>query len=189
MSCSVHPMSDNDFVSRFMQHVFGLAIHSLSFRRSMSGAALAILLVGLCQVFHCPRCCSRFPSYFLIRLVGHKMFLHPAHIDLVDQCASSILVQPAVLSESSVPSGKAHPSSSCIPLSRCKQLIVCRRGRFHATLFGKTAMLSLERVSNCTNILYSDVVSKYFCMEQSLALSSRMEFPSYNFHLPSGLLL
>ena len=28
-----------------------------------------------------------------------------------------------------------------------------------------------------------------FVMEQSLALSSRMEFPPYNFHLPSGSLL
>ena len=35
--------------------------------------------------------------------------------------------------------------------------------------FGKTAILSLERVSNRTCLLYSDGVSKYFCMEQSLA--------------------
>ena len=84
------------------------------------------------------------PGHCLIRLVGHKMFLHPVHVDLVDQFASSILAQPAVLSESSVPFGIAHPSSSCIPLSRCKQLVVCRSGRLHATLFGKTAILSLE---------------------------------------------
>ena len=104
----------------------------------------------------------RFPRTFLIRLVGHKMFLYPVHVDLVDQIANSILVQHAVLSELSVPFGKAHPSSSCIPLSRCKQLVVCRRRRSHATLCGKTAILSLERVSNCTKILYSDEVPKVF---------------------------
>ena len=31
--------------------------------------------------------------------------------------------------------------------------------------------------------------SKNFCMERSSALSSRMESPPYNYHLPSGLLL
>ena len=115
-----------------------------------------------------PRCCSRFIKYFLLRLVGHKMFMHPVHVDLVDQFASSILAQTAVLSESSVPSGIAHPSSSCIPLSRCKQLVVCRGGRLHATLSGKTSILSLERVSNRINILYSDEVFQVFCVEQSL---------------------
>ena len=123
----------------------------------------------------------------LIRLVGHKMFLHPVHGDLADQFANLIL-QPAVLSESSVPFGIAHPSSSCIPLSRCKQLGVCRGERVRATLFGKTAILSRERVSNCTNVLSSDEVSNYSCMDQSLALSSRTKFPPYNFHLPSGSL-
>ena len=54
----------------------------------------------LCQEFCSQRCCSRFPEAFLIRLVGHKMFLHPVHVDLVNQFANSILVQPAVLSES-----------------------------------------------------------------------------------------
>ena len=34
--------------------------------------------------------------------------------------------------------------------------------------------------------LYSNEVSKYACVEQSLALSSRMKFPPHNFHLPSG---
>ena len=52
----------------------------------------------------------------------------------------------------------------------------------------KTAILCLERFSNGTNVFYFELVSKYFCMEQSLALSSRMAFPHYNFHLPSGLL-
>ena len=126
------------------------------------------------QEFCNPRCCSRFPKYFLIRLIGHKMFLHLVHVDLVDQFASSILEQPAALSESSVLVRTAHPSFSCIPLSRCKRRAVRRRERLHATLFGKTAILSLERASNRTNFLYSDEVSKYYCMEQSLALSSRI---------------
>ena len=34
----------------------------------------------------------------------------------------------------------------------------CRRERLHVTVFGKTAILSLERALNCTNILYSDEV-------------------------------
>ena len=89
------------------------------------------------QEFCNQRCCSRFPRAFLIRLVVQKMFLHPVHVDLVDQCSNSILVQPAVLSESSVPFGIDHPSSSCVPRYRCKRLVVCRRGRLHATLFGK----------------------------------------------------
>ena len=140
------------------------------------------------QEFCNPRCCARFLMAILIRLVGHRMFLRPVLVDLVDQFSSSILIQPAVLSESSVPFGIAHPSSSFIPLSLCKQLVVCRWERLHATLSGKSAILSLEWVFNCTNILYSDEVSKYFCMGQSLALSSRMKFPPYNFHLPSGSL-
>ena len=114
------------------------------------------------QQFCNPRCCSRFPRAFLPRLVGHEMFLHPVRVDLVDRFANSILVQPAVLLESSVLFGKAHPSSSCVPPSRCKQLVVCRGGRLHATLCGETAIFSLERFSNGTNILYSDEVSKYF---------------------------
>ena len=136
------------------------------------------------QEFCNPLCCAWFPRTFF-RLVGHKMFLLPVLVDLVDQFASSILIQPAVLSESSVPFRKAH-LSSWIPLSPCKQLVV--RGQLHATLSGKTPILSLELVSNCTNVMYSDEVSKYFCMEQSLALSSRMKFPPHNFHLPSGSL-
>ena len=138
------------------------------------------------QEFCNPRCCAQFPSAILIRLVGHKMFLRPVLVDLVDRVASSILTQPAVLSKSSVPFGKAHPSSSCVPLSLCKQLAVCRRGRLHATLSGKKTIISLQRASNCTNILHPDEVSKDFFIEQSLGLSSRMKFPPHNFHLPSS---
>ena len=87
------------------------------------------------------------------------------------------------ISELSISCDRAPPSSPCIPLSQCKRLAVCRRGRLRATLSGKTAILSLERVSN---ILYSDEVSKYFCMEQSSALSSRMEVPSTQFSSSIG---
>ena len=92
----------------------------------------------------------------------------PVHVDLVDQFESSMLIQPAVLSESSVPLGRAHPVFSCIPLSHWKLQVVCCGGR---------NPLSWASFKNCTNILYSDMVSKYFCMEQSLVLSSRIEFP------------
>ena len=101
-------------------------------------------------------------EHFLIRLVGHKMFLHPVLVDLVDQFASSIFVQPAILSESSVPFGTAPPLFSCIPLSRCKRRAVCCGEQLHVTLFGEIAILSLERALSCTGILYSDEVSKYF---------------------------
>ena len=43
------------------------------------------------QEFCNPRCCSWFPSYFLIRFLGHKVFLHLAHVDLVDQFARCTL--------------------------------------------------------------------------------------------------
>ena len=118
----------------------------------------------LYQEFCNPRCCSRSPRNSLIRC------------KLVNRFANLVWVQLVALLELSEPFGIAHPLSSCIPLSQCKQLVVCRRGRLHATLFGKIAILSLVRVSNCTNIPYFDEVSKYFCMEQSSALSSRVGF-------------
>ena len=90
----------------------------------------------------------------MIRWVGHKMFLHPVLIDLVDRFANSVCVQPVALLELSVPFGIARPSSSCLTLSRCKQLTIYCRGRLHATVFGKIAILSLERVSNCTENPY-----------------------------------
>ena len=39
-------------LTRFVQHFFSLVIHSLSFRRSMSGAALVILLVNVAGYRH-----------------------------------------------------------------------------------------------------------------------------------------
>ena len=138
------------------------------------------------QEFCNPRCCARFPKTILIRLDGHKMFLRPVLVDLVDQFASSISIQPALLSESSVPFGIAYPSSSCIPLSLCKQMAVCRRERLHATSSGKTAILSLERVSNCTNFLCYDEVSKSFCMEQILGFVKSHEVSSTQFSSSIG---
>ena len=118
------------------------------------------------QEFCNPWCCSRFPRYFLIRLIGHEMFLHLVHVDPVDQFASSFLIQPAVLSESSVP---FWYSSSFVFMHTTLSMqtagnvsVMCRGGRLHATLFGKTAILSLQRVPHRTNILCSDEVSKYF---------------------------
>ena len=64
-----------------------------------------------------------------------------------------------------------------IPLSLCRQLVVCRRERLHVTAFGKTAILSLERASNCTNMLYSGDVSKYSGVGRFLVLSSRLGIP------------
>ena len=42
--------------------------------------------------------------------------------------------------------------------------------------------LSLERASNCTNLLHFESVSKYSCMEQPLVLSDRVEFLPYHIH-------
>ena len=65
------------------------------------------------------------------------------------------------LLELSVPFGITHSLPSCIILSRCKPLVVCCRGRLRATVFGKIAILSLEQVSNCTNIQYFHEVSSF----------------------------
>ena len=61
----------------------------------------------------------------------------------------------------------------------------------HATLSGKTAILSLERVSNCTNAMYSDKVSNYFLYGTILAFVMSHEgfVHTHNFNLPSGSLL
>ena len=80
-------------------------------------------------------------------------------------------------------------ASPCIPLSQCKPQAVRKRGRLHVIVFDKIAILSAERVSNCTHIQYVEEISKYFSMERSLAWSSRMESPPYNDNRPSGSLL
>ena len=59
----------------------------------------------------------------------------------------------------------------------------------HVIVFGKIAILSPEGALNCTSIPYFEEVSKYLCMERSLAWSSRMKSPPYYYHLPSGLSL
>ena len=79
----------------------------------------------------------------------------------------------------------AHPSLSYTSISQCKPNVVCYGGRLHVIVFG---ILSSDRALNCTNILYFEDVSKYFCMERSLVWSSRMEFLPYHCHLPSDLL-
>ena len=58
----------------------------------------------------------------------------------------------------------------------------------HATVFGKMASLSLERASNCTQILCFEGVSKYSCMARSLVSLDRMEFHPYHIHHPSDSL-
>ena len=90
-----------------------------------------------------------------------KMILRLGFVDLVDHVASSIWARLVALSELSAPSGGSFPEFSCIPLSQCKLLAVCWRERLHVTVTGKIASLSLERASNCTNILYIEGVSKF----------------------------
>ena len=68
-----------------------------------------------------------------------------------------------VILESSILCDTAPPLTSCIPLSQCKLQAVCSGGQLHAIAFGEIAILSFERASNCTNILYFEEVSKYFC--------------------------
>ena len=53
---------------------------------------------------------------------------------------------------------------------------MCHRGRPHEILFGKIAILLLERAINCTNLQYSEVVSKYFCKARVLLLIIRKGF-------------
>ena len=108
-------------------------------------------------------------------------------VDLVDGCANSFWVQPVAILELSVFWGRAPPSFSCIPLSQCKCRAICRGERLHVTVFGKIAILS-PWASFSTNIQCFEEMYKYFCMEQSLAWSSRMESPPCHYHLPSGLL-
>ena len=88
------------------------------------------------------------------------------------------------LSELSEPSGRAHPEFSYIPSSQCKLQVVCCTERPHVTAYGKIASLSLERASNCTNILYFESVSKYSCMARSLVSLTGVEFHPYHFHHP-----
>ena len=75
-------------------------------------------------------------------------------VDLADHVANSILARLVALAELSEPSGRAPPVSSHFPLSLCKLQELCCGDRLHATLFGKIASLSLERASNCTQILF-----------------------------------
>ena len=104
-------------------------------------------------------------------LVSQELFDPPGWSqDVLASCSRSFCrticefgrVQLVALLELSVPFGISHPLSSCIPLSRCKPLVVCCGGRLRATVFGKIAILSLERVSNCTNIPYFNEVSRFF---------------------------
>ena len=116
------------------------------------------------------------------------MILRLGFVDLVDHIASSILVRHVAFSEFSAPSGGAHPGFSYIPLSQCKLQEAYRGERLHATVFGKIPSLSLERASNCSNILYFEGVSKYACMARSLISSDRVEFLPYHIHHPSDSL-
>ena len=52
--------------------------------------------------------------------------------------------------------------SSCIPLSQYKSQVVCCRERLRVIVFDKIAILSFERASTFTNILYFVDASKYF---------------------------
>ena len=104
------------------------------------------------SVVHCV--VTDFTVTFSNRPMVPKMILRLGFVDLVDHVASSMLVRHVVLSEFSEPSGRAHPVSSYIPLSECKLQVVCCRERLHVTVSGKIASISLERASNCTNILY-----------------------------------
>ena len=125
---------------------------------------------------------------FSNRSMVPKIILLLGFPDLVDHIASWISARLVALSELSEPSGRAHPEFSYIPLSQCKLQAVCCRERLHVTVSGKFASLSLARTSNCTKILYFEGVSKYCCMAaRSLVAPSRVEFPPYHFHRPSGL--
>ena len=109
------------------------------------------------------QCCYRFHRNFSNRSMVPKMILRLGFVDLVDRIASAFFARIVVLSELSEPSGGAHPVSSSIPLSQCKPQVVCCRERLHVTVNGKIASFSLERASNCSNILHFEGVSKFSC--------------------------
>ena len=134
------------------------------------------------------RCCYRCPNNFSNRSMVPEMIMRLGFVDLVDHIASSIWVRHVVLSEVSELFGRAHHEFSYLPLSQCKLQVVCCGERLHVTVFGKIASLSLERASNCTNILHLESVSKYSCMARSLVSSDRMDFHPYQKRLPSGSL-
>ena len=61
--------------------------------------------------------------------------------------------------------------SSCISLSQCISQIKCWKKRWHWIVFDRTATLFSERISNCTNTLYSGEFSKVFLYTAILGLS------------------
>ena len=123
-----------------------------------------------------------------MRMGGHKTFLRLVLVDLVVHFAKSLSLQNVATLETGIPCGITPSSSSCIPLSHCKSQAVCCRERLRVILFDKIAILSSEQVLNCTNTKCFDEVSKYFCMERSLACPSRQEFHPYFDRRPSGSL-
>ena len=62
---------------------------------------------------------------------------------------------------------------------------VCRREQLRLILFDKIAVLFVDRTSNCTEMLSSENVSKYFCMVRLLLLTSRIVFPLSHLDYPS----
>ena len=124
-----------------------------------------------------------FPRNVSNRSMVPKMILRLGFVDLVDQFASAIWVQPAVLSEASEPSGRAHLGFSYIPLSQCKLQVVCCGERLHVTVFGKIASLSLERASNCIKILNFQGVSPYNLSSGLWKWRTQIVFLSWGFFL------
>ena len=114
------------------------------------------------------RCCYKFHRNFSNRSMVPKMILLLGFVDLVSHIASSISARLVALPELRALSGRTPPEFSYIPLSQCKLQAVCCRERLDVTVSCKIASLSLERASNCTNILYFEGVSKYSCVARSL---------------------
>ena len=96
------------------------------------------------------------------------MCLRLVLVDPVVHFAISLSVQLEATLGIGIHCGITPPSSSCIPLSLYKSQVVCCRQRLRVIVFDKNAILASERTLNCTNTLYFDEVSKYFCIERSL---------------------
>ena len=105
--------------------------------------------------------------------------------DLVVHFANSLSVQHMATLGIGIPCGVILSSSSCIPLSQCKPQALWRRERLRVIVFDKIAILSSERASKCTKILYFKGVSKCSCLARSLLVISRIGFPPSHPDYPS----
>ena len=89
-----------------------------------------------------------------MRFGGLRIFLLLGEVDPAVHFANSVSIQLEGTLETDILCWKIHLQTSCILLSSRKSPEMYGRERLHVILFEKIAILSLERVSNCTNKLF-----------------------------------